>query len=171
MVDKVSRIVYISIPIVLVIYEYVKENAMKISKKCQYALKAVFDLAWRNQGGPVKTQKIAEAQHVSLRFMEIILNELKHGGFVESRRGNDGGYMLARDVRELTVREIIEYIEGTISIANNNDDTASIGHEAFTELWQEVNNAIGEVCDNKSFADLVELERAKRDKCALNYSI
>ena len=153
------------------IYRKVKENAMKISKKCQYALKAVFELAWRNQSGPVKTQKIAEAQHVSPRFMEIILNELKHGGFVESRRGNDGGYILARDVRELTVREIIEYIEGPISIVNNNDDTASIGHEAFTELWQKVNNTIGEVCENKSFADLVDLERAKRDKGALNYSI
>jgi Rrf2 family protein len=103
--------------------------------------------------------------------MEIILNELKHGGFVESRRGNEGGYILARDARDLTAREIIEYIEGPISLAQNSDDTASIGNEAFSELWQEVNNAVGEVCENKSFADLVEFERAKRDKCALNYSI
>ncbi len=144
---------------------------MKISKKCQYALKAVFELAWRNQGEPIRTQKIADAQHVSLRFMEIILNELKHGGFVESRRGNEGGYMLAKDVRNLTVREIIEYIEGHISLVQNSDDTTSIGNEAFTELWQEVNNAIGEVCDKRSFADLVKFERAKRNKCALNYSI
>ena len=144
---------------------------MKISKKCQYALKAVFELAWRDQGEPIKTQKIAEAQHVSLRFMEIILNELKHGGFVESRRGNEGGYMLAQDARELTVRAIVEYIEGPISLAQNSDDTASVGNEAFTELWQEVNNRIGEVCDKRTFADLVEIERAKRNKCALNYSI
>ena len=144
---------------------------MKISKKCQYALKAVFELAWRDQDEPIRTQKIADAQHVSLRFMEIILNELKHGGFVESKRGNEGGYMLARDARDLTAREIIEYIEGPISLAQNSDDTASIGNEVFTELWQEVNNAVGEVCENKSFADLVEFERAKRNKCALNYSI
>ena len=144
---------------------------MKISKKCQYALKAVFELAWRDQDEPIRTQKIADAQHVSLRFMEIILNELKHGGFVESKRGNEGGYMLARDARDLTVREIIEYIEGPILLVQKGDDTASVGNEAFTELWQEVNNAIGAVCENKSFADLVEFERAKRDKCALNYSI
>ncbi len=144
---------------------------MKISKKCQYALKAVFELAWRDQGEPIRTQKIAEAQRISPRFMEIILNELKHGGFVESKRGNEGGYMLARDARDLTVREIIEYIEGPISLAQNSDDTVSIGNETFKELWQEVNNAVGEVCENKSFADLVEFERAKRDKCALNYSI
>lgn len=144
---------------------------MKISKKCQYALKAVFELAWRDSGEPIRTQKIADAQHVSLRFMEIILNELKHGGFVESRRGNEGGYMLARDARELTIREIIEYIEGPISFVQNGDDAASIGNEAFADFWQEVNNTIGEVCDKRSFADLVKFERAKRNTCALNYSI
>ena len=144
---------------------------MKISKKCQYALKAVFELAWQDQDEPIRTYEIAEAQRIPPRFMEIILNELKHGGFVESRRGNEGGYMLARDVRDLTVMEIIEYIEGPILLAQNSDDTASIGNEAFTELWQEVNNAVGEVCESKSFADLVEFEQAKRDKCALNYSI
>ena len=144
---------------------------MKISKKCQYALKAVFELAWRDQDEPIRTYEIAEAQRISPRFMEIILNELKHGGFVESRRGNEGGYMLARDAQDLTVRQIIEYIEGSISLAQNSDDTSSIGNEAFKELWQDVNNAVGEVCENKSFADLVEFERVKRDKCALNYSI
>ena len=79
--------------------------------------------------------------------------------------------MLTKDARKLTVRDIVEYIEGPISLAQNSDDTASIGNEAFTELWQEVNNAIEEVCDKRTFADLVEFERAKRNKCALNYSI
>ena len=92
---------------------------MKISKKCQYALKAVFELTWRDQGEPIRTYEIAEAQRISPRFMEIILNELKHDGFVESRRGNKGGYMLARDARDLTVREIIEYIEGPILLVQN----------------------------------------------------
>ncbi len=146
---------------------------MKISKKCQYALKAVFELAWRDQHEPLGTQKIAEAQHISPRFMEIILNELKHGGFVEARRGNEGGYMLARDARDLIVTEIIEYIEGPIILVQNGneDDTTSAGNQAFAEFWQEANNAIQEVCDKRTFADLVEIERAKRDKYALNYSI
>jgi Rrf2 family cysteine metabolism transcriptional repressor len=144
---------------------------VKISKKCQYALKAVFELTWRNQGEPIRAQEIADAQHVSLRFMEIILNGLKHGGFIESRRGKEGGYMLAVDARDLTVRQIIEHIEGPISLAQNSDDAASVGNEVFKEFWQEVNNAVGEVCDNKSFADLVEIERIKRNKSALNYSI
>jgi len=144
---------------------------MKISKKCQYALKAVFELAWRNQGDPIRTYEIAKAQRISPRFMEIILNELKHGGFVESKRGNEGGYMLAREARDLTVREIIEYIEGPIAIVQDKDKASSVGNEAFSELWQEIDNAVSEVCDNKTFADLVEFEQAKRKTCVPNYSI
>ena len=148
---------------------------MKLSKKCQYALKALFELAWRNTSKPVKTHRIAEAQRISPRFAEIILNDLKHGGFVESRRGKEGGYILARDTRDLTVREVIDYIQGPISLVPDatqaNGDRSFWGNEAFKELWQEVNNAVSEVCDNKTFADLVEFERAKRDKCAANYSI
>ena len=144
---------------------------MKISKKCQYALKAVFELAWRNQGDPIRTYEIAKAQRISPRFMEIILNELKHGGFVESKRGNEGGYMLAREARDLTVREIIEYIEGPIAIVQDKDNASSVGNEAFSELWQEIDNAVSEVCDNKTFADLVEFEQAKRKTCVPNYSI
>lgn len=148
---------------------------MKISKKCQYALKAIFELAWRNSGELVKTHDIADAQQISPRFTEIILNELKHGGFVESRRGNEGGYMLARDARDLTVREVVECIEGLISVvpdaAKDSRKMAFLGNEAFKELWRAVNNAVCEVCDNKTFADLVEFERAKRDRCVANYSI
>jgi Rrf2 family protein len=148
---------------------------MRISKKCQYALKAIFELAWRNPGEPIKIHDIADAQRISPRFAEIILNELKHGGFVESRRGNEGGYLLARDTRELTVLEIIECIGGLISVASDtvkgNGGAVFPGKEAFEELWREVNNAVCEVCGNMTFAELVEFERAKRDRCAASYSI
>ena len=148
---------------------------MKLSRKCQYALKAVFELAWRNTGEPVKTFKIAEAQRMSTRFTEIILNELKHGGYVESRRGNGGGYLLARDAADMTVREVIEYIQGPISLApeatEGGESAAFLGNEAFKELWQQVNDAVREVCDGRTFADLVESERAARYSIAANYCI
>jgi len=148
---------------------------MKISKKCQYALKAVFELAWRNTGKPVKTYSIADAQRMSPRFTEIILNELKHGGYVESRRGNTGGYLLARDAASLTVREVIEYIQGPISLVpeatEGGANAAFLGNEAFKELWEQVNNAVCEVCEGRTFADLVEFERAARDSSAVNYCI
>lgn len=148
---------------------------MKISKKCQYALKAILELARRNTGDAVKTHEIAGSQRISQRFTEIILNELKHGGYVESRRGNEGGYLLARDPKALTVRDIIEHIQGAISVApenkNDNGSTSLFGNEAFKELWQEVNEAVTEVFGNKTFSDLLELENSKREKCVPNYSI
>ena len=148
---------------------------MKLSRKCQYALKAVFELAWRNAGKPVKTSKIAETQRMSTRFTETILNELKHGGYVESRRGNTGGYLLARDASDLTVREVIEYVQGPISLVpeatEGGPNESLLGNEAFKELWQQVNNAVCEVCDGKTFADLVESEKAARNGSAMNYCI
>lgn len=148
---------------------------MKLSKKCQYALKAVFELAWRNTGQPVKTCKIAEGQQMSTRFTEIILNELKHGGYVESRRGNAGGYLLARDAADLTVREVIEYIQGPISLApeatEGGASAAFLGKEAFKELWQQVNDAVCQVCDGRTFADLVESERVAKDRSVADYCI
>lgn len=148
---------------------------MKISKKCQYALKAVFELAWRDSFKPVKTHDIAIAQGISVRFAENILNELKHGGFVVSKRGNEGGYMLAMDPKELTVRDIIEYIEGPISIApgtgNGDADKIFPGNEALAGLWGQVNEAISEVCQRKTFTNLVDFERVKRDKGVLSYAI
>lgn len=79
-------------------------------------MKVVFELASRNPGERVEIQNIAEAQGISHRFLESILSELKHGGFVESRRGSEG-YMLTRDAKELTVGEVFEYIQDTISAA------------------------------------------------------
>ena len=149
---------------------------MKISKKCQYALKAIFELALRNPGEAVKIHNIAEAQGISHRFLEAILNELKHGGFVESRRGSEGGYMLTRDAGELTVGEVFEYMQGTISVAPGSTGKGEKGavfwgDNAFKQLWQEVNRAMFEVCDSKTFADLVEFERNRRDARVPNYII
>jgi Rrf2 family protein len=148
---------------------------MKISKKCQYALKSILELARRNSGNAIKTHEIAGSQGISQRFTEIILNELKHGGFVESKRGNEGGYLLARNPKDLTVREVIEYIQGAISVApealNNDANNSLFGNEALQKLWKEVNTAVSEVCENKTFADLIDFEKAQREKCIPNYSI
>ena len=146
---------------------------MKISKKCQYGLKAAFELAWRNNIEPISAQDIAKAQNVSTRFMEVILNELKRGGLIESKRGNEGGYVLAKDTNKLTVRDIIECIDGPIEIVNNdnNKDEFSIGNEAFKDLWQKINNAILEVCEKNNFESLIKYEKSKRRNRPLTYNI
>jgi len=149
---------------------------MRISKKCQYALRAVFELALRDTDQPVKIQDIAGAQNIPPRFLEVILNQLRHGGFVESRRGSEGGYMLAREAEELTVGEVIEYIQGPISMPADdaqkaNKSEAFYGDYAFEQLWENVNSAISQVCDNMTFAKLIECEKGKKTAAVPNYSI
>jgi Rrf2 family cysteine metabolism transcriptional repressor len=148
---------------------------MKLSKKCQYALRAVFELASRNHNEPVKTHDIARSQRISPRFTEVILNELKHGGFVESVRGNEGGYLLARSPDNLTVKEVIEYVEGPISLSRekskNNGNNILFGDNAFDELWKEVDDAVTELLNGKTFADLLDSEMKQRKMHPLNYNI
>jgi len=148
---------------------------MKISKKCQYALRAVFELAARGGEVPVKAREIARSQRISARFLEVILNELKHAGFVESIRGSEGGYVLTRDAKELTVGEVLEYVAGPVAITANKtiDMTAgeSFGSVAFTQLWREVTDAVSQVFESKTFADLVEFEQSRKYGTMPNYCI
>ena len=71
---------------------------MNISVKGEYALHALFDLALQKPGEPIKIADIARRQKIPQKFLELILAGLKHGGFVESRRGAEGGYLLARAI-------------------------------------------------------------------------
>jgi len=69
---------------------------VNVSQKSRYALKAVLELSFRYGQGPISISQIARAQAIPARFLEAILAQLKRGGFVASRRGNEGGYILAR---------------------------------------------------------------------------
>jgi Rrf2 family protein len=107
--------------------------------------------------------------------VEVILNELKHGGFVESKRGNKGGYILARSPDTLTIQEIIEYIEGPISISkediNNQENQINFGDNAFIDLWEQANDALTSVFRSKTFADLLEYEKRHGNTYPPNYCI
>ena len=81
---------------------------MRISKKCYYALRALFELALRQTAAPVAVAEIASAQDIPARFLETILNELRHAGLVVSHRGNAGGYSLAAPAEKTTVADIVE---------------------------------------------------------------
>ena len=133
---------------------------MAISKRCEYALRAIFELGVRNTGTPVKIQTIAQAQSIPTRFLEAILNELKHAGFVASKRGNDGGYYLVRQIEELKVSEIMEAIQGSIAVGpeSSGHDTYCRGDHAFDAFWANVNHTILDVCGSTTFAQLKQAE-------------
>jgi len=85
------------------------------SQKCQYGVRAIYELAKNNGAGPLKIAEIARRQVIPLRFLEIILNELKRGGFIRALRGKDGGCTLARSAAELSVGEVMRFIEGSFA--------------------------------------------------------
>ena len=125
---------------------------MNISVKGEYALQAIFDLASQRSGEPIKIAEIAKRQEIPQKFLELILAGLKQAGFVESRRGVEGGYLLARPADSLTVGEVLRFVEGSQSAKGSPRRKASA---AFTEMWQQVDRAVSEVVDKTTFAELV----------------
>ncbi len=132
---------------------------MNLSQKCQYALRAVYELARRESDEPVSVAEIADAQEIPRRFCELILGELRRGGFVESRRGPRGGYFLARPANRMTAGEIIRFVEGPLSpvpCADGPDPECSLGpYCAFAGMWRRAAEAMAGVYDCTSFEDLI----------------
>jgi Rrf2 family transcriptional regulator, cysteine metabolism repressor len=122
---------------------------MKISMKSEYALRAIFDLATQPPGELVKAAVIAGRQSITRKLLELILSELKMGGFVCARRGSDGGYRLAKPAGEITVGEVLTFV-GEIRPPKRRSPGP------FHELWTRVDCLIFDVADNTTFADLAE---------------
>jgi Rrf2 family protein len=139
---------------------------MNISVKGEYALHAVFDLALQKPGEPVKIADIARRQHIPQKFLELILAGLKQGGFVESRRGAEGGYLLARPANSITVGEVIRFMEGA-----RNGKPKNLAASPFGSLWQTVESAVSQVVDQTSFGDLARQWREKQGNYIPNWDI
>jgi len=119
---------------------------MNISVKSEYALHAIFDLSMQPPGEPVKIAEIARRQKIPQKFLELILASLKQGGFVESRRGAEGGYRLARPAEQITVGQVLNFVEQS--------KREKRGMTAFTDLWKRVDGSIAAILDSTTFAEL-----------------
>lgn len=154
---------------------------MKITYRGDYALKALFQLALRYEGDAGSVMPITEiARHgdMPVKFLEQILLALRRGGFVKSRRGVKGGFFLARPPAEITVGQIVRFIEGPI------EPIECIGKETyrgckdiacciFRDIWKEVRNAISGIVDTLTLADLVarHKDRNLKARSVREYSI
>ena len=149
---------------------------MLISQKCQYALRALFELAKHYGQGPVKIAEIAEVQAIPVRFLEVILSQLKQGGFVESRRGNEGGYLLLRAPHRVTVGEVIRFVEGPVgpvACVEEGLESDCPLHDScvFLGLWEKVQEAISEIYDSTTLQELVDAEKRMQGKYVPSYAI
>lgn len=141
---------------------------MTTSVKGEYALHALLDLATQESNGPVKIAEIARRQKIPQKFLELILSGLKQGGFVESRRGADGGYMLARTADAITVGEVLRHIEGSRSAGARSRKRVET---PFSDMWSRVDRSISAVIDHTTFADLARSWKDRQSKYVPDWDI
>ena len=141
---------------------------MNISVKGEYALEALFDLAQQRPGDPVKIADIARRRKIPQKFLELILAGLKQGGFVESRRGAEGGYFLARPANAITVGQVLRFMESVRSSRPNNSSGIP---GPFSDLWKQVDDSVSRVVDETTFDDLVRRWREKQGSYVPNWEI
>lgn len=149
---------------------------MWVTQKCQYALRALFELAKNEQRGIVRSGDIAERQAIPKRFLEVILHQLRQGGFVDSQRGKEGGFFLSRPAASISVGEVIRFIDGPMTpVACQRNQPHSQcdlkGGCVFISLWDEARDALERVYDTKTLKDLVDREQARQAEQAPQYSI
>lgn len=132
---------------------------MKLSTKGRYGVKAMYELAVRQKGGPVPLSVIAAGQEISEAYLEQLMAKLKAAGLIQSVRGAQGGYMLARVTSEITVGDIIRPLEGTVGPTECAGE-ASACHGtsccAVRSIWERIKTGFDAVVDGITLADVVE---------------
>ena len=133
---------------------------LSLSQRCQYALRASFELAGRPPGTATSVAEIAAAQAIPPRFLELILKDLKKAGVVDSRRGPQGGYMLLRSPSEVTVGDIVRLVDGPLRpvkcIAGGGEHCPLRGGCVFEDLWTATGDAVSGVLDKATLQHLLD---------------
>jgi len=141
---------------------------MTTSVKADYALQAILDLASQRPGEPVKIADIARRQKIPQKFLELILVGLKQAGFVESRRGAEGGYLLGRAADSITVGEVIRSVDGP---TEGKGRGRAKPETPFTDMWSQVDMAVAAIIDHTSIGELLHDWEDRQSKHVLNWEI
>lgn len=134
---------------------------MKLSNKGRYGVRAIFDIAFHNEGRATQIKEIAERQAIPPRFLEQIFQDLKRAGLVASRRGPRGGYQLAKTPAEIRLGDIVRALEGPIAVSTPKDEAQTPEGDATSravteEAFAEVSRRIEACFDDVTIEDLCE---------------
>jgi Rrf2 family protein len=131
---------------------------MRVSAKTDYALRAVIELAASEDGSkPVKGERLASSQGIPLRFLENILLQLRHAGIVDSRRGAEGGYRLARPAEAIALADVIRAIDGPLAgVGGVRPETLDFTGSAapLKDVWVAVRASLRSVLEQVTIADV-----------------
>ena len=131
---------------------------MHLTARADYALRATAEIAAANPG-PIKAERVAQAQNIPLKFIENILSTLKHAGIVRSQRGVEGGYWLAKPAEEITLAEVIRAVEGPLAnVRGERPESTQYRGPAkpLREVWVAVRASLRTVLEEVTLADLVK---------------
>lgn len=142
---------------------------MKVSTKGRYALRLMLDLAMNGEeGNVIRIKDIAERQQISDKYLEQIISVLNKAGYVRSVRGPQGGYTLKKKPEEYTVGMILRLTEGSLApVPCVEEEELFCEREkqcATVEVWKRLNDAVNNVLDNMTLADLVEIQKEKMNQ-------
>jgi Rrf2 family protein len=151
---------------------------MRISYKGDYALKALLELSLRyGSGEAVSINEIAAAGDMPEKFLEHILLNLKNGKFVKSKRGVNGGFYLAKQPKDISVGDVVRFIEGSTEpiscVEEGYKGCRDLKNCIFRGVWRDVNHAISLVIDTLTFEELALRYKARSaaEKPVYEYSI
>jgi Rrf2 family cysteine metabolism transcriptional repressor len=138
---------------------------MRISTKGDYATRALQDLALHYGSGPIPIDKIAERQHLPVRYLEQLLLTLKRAGILNSKRGVSGGYSLAKPPDQITLGQILRAVDGPVEpiyCLTEAPRDLCIQEAACTlrEIWGEVYRAVAAIVDRTTLQDVLEGNRS-----------
>lgn len=131
---------------------------MKISTKGRYALRMMLEFAL-HPDECTKINQVARRQQISEKYLEQIVTILSRAGYVKSMRGAQGGYMLTKDPSEYTVGMILRLTEGSMAPVACLDSEEPCGRSntcVTLNVWRQLNDAINQVVDHVTLADLVK---------------
>jgi Rrf2 family protein len=131
---------------------------MQVSRKIEYALRAVIHLADEESADRAcSVGEIAERERIPRQFLEKIIQDLIHNGVVRSRRGPHGGYVLGRPAEQVTFRDVIEAVEGPITLnqcVGDHADCSLIGTCGMERVWREGQRRVMDLFEQTTIADV-----------------
>lgn len=137
---------------------------MKISTKGRYALRVMLDLAVNSTGEYIPLKEVAMRQEITLKYLEQVINLLKKAGFVQSYRGNAGGYRLAKNPENYTLGDILRTAEGSLAPVACLDDEQNqcqrSGSCPTLSFWKGLDKVIADYVDGITLQDLVDEQKA-----------
>jgi Rrf2 family cysteine metabolism transcriptional repressor len=146
---------------------------MKLSTKSRYGVRAMIDIALHGETGESQLKDISRRQAISAKYLDHILSALRKSGLIRSTRSRTTGYTLARPAQQITLREIIQILEGSLALVEcvDNPQCCKQLPVCFSrDVWGKLKTEMEKVLDSITLQDLIESHKDKQ-QTSLHYCI